>query len=104
MRAAYRERLEAVAAAAKRFCHGALRLRAVQTGLHVVADLEEVEAIRVSREAATRGVEVAPLSAYFARPARAPEGLVLGFAVARPEAATRAMERVAAAIDAARRS
>ena len=56
----------------------------------------------MSREAATRGVEVAPLSAYFARPDRAPEGLVLGFAVARPEAASRAMERVAAAIEAAR--
>jgi GntR family transcriptional regulator/MocR family aminotransferase len=102
MRAAYRERLEAVAAAVKRYCHGALRLRAVQTGLHVVADLDEVEAVRVSREAATRGVEVTPLSAYFALPERAPNGLVLGFAAARPETASRAMERVAAAIEAAR--
>jgi GntR family transcriptional regulator/MocR family aminotransferase len=103
MRAAYRERLEAVAAAVTRYCHGALRLRAVQTGLHVVADLvDQVEAVRVSREAATRGVEVTPLSAYFARPERAPNGLVLGFAAARPETASRAMERVAAAIEAAR--
>jgi DNA-binding transcriptional MocR family regulator len=49
-------------------------------------------------------VEVAPLSAYYARSERAPNALVLGFAAARPEAATRAMERVAAAIGAARRA
>lgn len=104
MRAAYRERLEALAAAAKRFCHGALRLRAVQTGLHVVADLDGVDAVRVSREAAIRGVEVTPLSAYFVRHERAVNGLVLGFAAVRPEASSRGMERVAAAIEAARRS
>ena len=88
MRARYRERLEAVSAAAERFCQGALRLRPVQTGLHVVGDLEGVDAVAVAREAATRGVEVTPLSAYYARPARAAPALVLGFAVARPEAAT----------------
>ena len=49
-------------------------------------------------------MEVTPLSAYYARPARAAHALVLGFAAARPEAASRAMERVAAAIQAARRS
>jgi GntR family transcriptional regulator/MocR family aminotransferase len=104
MRAAYRERLEAVIAGAQRSCQGALRLRPVQTGLHVVADLEGADAVRVAREAATRGVEVTPLSAYFARPAQAPNGLVLGFAAAHPEASSRAMERMAAAIEAARRS
>ena len=40
MRAVYAERLEALAAAADRFCGGALRLRPVRTGLHAVADLE----------------------------------------------------------------
>jgi GntR family transcriptional regulator/MocR family aminotransferase len=104
MRARYRERLEAVDAAATRFCDGALRLRAVQTGLHVVGDLDGADAVLVSREAAARGVEVTPLSAYYARPRRATSGLVLGFAAARPEAAGPAMERVAAAIQAARRS
>ena len=49
-------------------------------------------------------MEVTPLSAYYARPKQAANALVLGFAAARPEAATRAMERVAAAIEAARRS
>ena len=44
MREGYRERLEAVTAAAKRFCQGRLRLRPVQTGLHVVADLDGADA------------------------------------------------------------
>jgi GntR family transcriptional regulator/MocR family aminotransferase len=104
MRERYRERLEAVAAAATRFCGSALRLRPVQTGLHVVADLDGADAVAVSREALARGVEVAPLSAYYARRRHAANALVLGFAAARPEAAARAMERVAAAIEAARRS
>jgi GntR family transcriptional regulator/MocR family aminotransferase len=103
MRAAYRERLEAVAAAARRFCRGALRLRDVQTGLHVVADLDGVDAFRAAEEAASRGVEVTPLAAYYTRPAQAASGLALGFAAAPPEAASGAMERLAAAIDAARR-
>ena len=50
-----------------------------------------VDATRVSREAAGRGVEVAPLSAYFAERPRHGEGLVLGFAAVRPDAARRGM-------------
>jgi GntR family transcriptional regulator/MocR family aminotransferase len=103
MRAAYRERLEALAEAAARHCRGRLRLRPVQTGLHVVADLDGVDAERVSREAAARGVEATPLSAYFAGRVRAANGLVLGFGAARPDAASRGMERLAAAIAAAGR-
>ena len=104
MRAVYRERLDAVATAAHRFCAGAMRLRPVQTGLHVVADLEGVDAVRVAREAAARGVEVTPLPVYYARPARGANGLVLGFAAASPDASTHAMEKLAAAIEAARRA
>src|SRR5262249_59677130 len=79
MRAAYRERLEALGAAAERFCRGRLRLRPVQAGLHAVADLDGVDALRVSREAATRGVEATPLSAYFMGRTRRANSLVLGF-------------------------
>jgi GntR family transcriptional regulator/MocR family aminotransferase len=102
MRAAYRERLEALAAAAARLCAGALRLRAVRTGLHAVADLEGADAGRVSREAALRGVEATPLSAYFVGRGSAANALVLGFAAVRPEGARSGMERLAAAIEAAR--
>jgi len=100
MRAAYRERLEAMAAAAERYCTGVLRLRPVQTGLHAVAELAGADPLAVSREAAARGVEVAPLSAYFADRGKAAAGLVLGFAAVRPEASRRGMEKLASAIEA----
>jgi GntR family transcriptional regulator / MocR family aminotransferase len=102
MRVSYRERLEALTAAAERCCRGVLRLRPTRTGLHAIADLDGVDAASVSREAATRGVEATPLSAYFVGPKRPVNGLVLGFAAVRPEAARRGMERLAAAIEAAR--
>jgi GntR family transcriptional regulator / MocR family aminotransferase len=104
MRTAYRQRLEALAAATERYCGGALRLRPVQTGLHAVADLDGVDAVRVSAEAQRRGIEAAPLAAYSARPARAANGLALGFAAARPDVLRRGAEQLAAAIEAARRS
>jgi GntR family transcriptional regulator / MocR family aminotransferase len=103
MRMAYRERLEALTEAAERYCRGALRVRPVRTGLHALADLEGVDAVRVSREAAARGVEATPLSAYFAGRERGANGLVLGFGAVRPDAAKRGMERLAAAIEASRR-
>jgi len=103
MRAAYRERLAAMADAAERFCPGALRLRPVRTGLHLVADLDGADAETVFQEAAARGVEVTPLSSYFVDGASAANALVLGFAAVGPEAVRRGMERLAAAITAARR-
>jgi GntR family transcriptional regulator/MocR family aminotransferase len=103
MRGAYRERLEALTAGAEEFCGGALRLRPVQTGLHAVADLDGVDAEGVFRQATARDLEVTPLSAYFMPGAPSPNALVLGFAAVRPAALTRGMERLAAAIAAARR-
>jgi GntR family transcriptional regulator/MocR family aminotransferase len=103
MRAAYRERLAALAAAAERCCPGELHLRPVRTGLHVVADLDGVDAEKVFQEAAARGVEVTPLCSYFAHPASAANALVLGFAAVDAGAVQRGMERLAAAIAAARR-
>jgi GntR family transcriptional regulator/MocR family aminotransferase len=104
MRTADRDRLDALAGAVERFCGGALRLRPVRTGLHGVADLAGVDAVKVSREAAKRGLEVTPLAAYYAQRARAANGLVLGFAAVRPDVLSRGAERLAAAIEAARRA
>jgi GntR family transcriptional regulator/MocR family aminotransferase len=101
MRAAYRERLEALYAAAERFCRGALRVRTARTGLHVVADVEGADATRVFEEALARGVEVMPLSAYYFGGGKAANGLVLGFGGVRPDAMDPGMERLAAAIQAA---
>jgi GntR family transcriptional regulator/MocR family aminotransferase len=100
MRSAYRERLEALGEAARRHCGETLRLRPVHTGLHGVADLEGVEAETVFREAAARGIEVMPLSAYYlGRAGRRPNALLLGFAPVHPEGLERGMEQLAAAIE-----
>jgi GntR family transcriptional regulator / MocR family aminotransferase len=101
MRAAYRERLEALAAAADRYCAGALELRPVRTGIHAVADVVGVDANRVFEEAMARGVEVMPLSAYVLGSAPADNALVLGFGAVSPEAVTTGMAALAEAIDAA---
>lgn len=102
MRSIYRERLEALEAAATELCAGALRLRPVRTGLHAVADLDAVDDERVCEEARERGVEVAPLGMYYVGP-RTANGLLLGFASTPPDTLRRGMEQLAAAIDAARR-
>jgi len=101
MRAAYRERLEAMTTAADRFCRGAVTIRPVRAGLHVVADLHGVEASTVCREAALRELEVMPLSAYGARRRTYANALVLGFASLPPDGLIDGMKRLAAAIDAA---
>jgi GntR family transcriptional regulator / MocR family aminotransferase len=80
-----------------------LRVRPPRTGLHAIADLTGADAVAVTREAAARGVEVAPLAAYHTGRERPPNALVLGFAAVRPEAIRRGMKRLAAAIEAARR-
>lgn len=104
MRAAYRERQEALGDAMERHCGGALRLREARTGLHVVADLLHADAVRVFEEAAARGVEVMPLAAYFFGRRRPPNALVLGFGAVRADSIEAGMERLAAAIEAAKRN
>jgi GntR family transcriptional regulator/MocR family aminotransferase len=103
MRLVYQERLEALNAAAERCCRGGFRLRPVRTGLHALADLDGVDAVRVVREAGARGVEVASAAAYCAARTPALNALVLGFGAVRPEVSRRGLERLAAAIEAVRR-
>jgi GntR family transcriptional regulator / MocR family aminotransferase len=104
MRSVYRERLEALVSAAERYCSGALRVRPVLTGLHAVADLDQgLSDERVFEEALARGVEATPLSMYFTR-ATPQNGLMLGFGSVRPDASVDGMQRLAAAIESARRS
>jgi GntR family transcriptional regulator / MocR family aminotransferase len=104
MRTEYRARLDALVEAAARHCGGALELRPVATGLHAVADLTVADEASVFQEATARGVEVMPLSAYSFDPrSTRTEGLVLGFGAVPPDLLDSAMERLGAAIDAARR-
>ncbi len=105
MRAAYRERLEALMAGAERHCAGVLRVRPVRTGLHAVADiLDAVDASSVVDEAMARGVEAMPLSAYACGRGRMPNALVLGYGAVGVDAVLDGMRVLATAIDAARRS
>jgi GntR family transcriptional regulator/MocR family aminotransferase len=103
MRSTYRERLDALSDAAARYCGSALKLRPVQTGLHVVGDLDCIDEKRVYEEARDRGIEVAPLGPYFlGRPTA--NGLLLGFASTSPDTLRRGVVQLAASIDAVRRS
>jgi GntR family transcriptional regulator/MocR family aminotransferase len=103
MRSLYRERRDALAEAAERYCAGALSLRVPRTGLHAVADLIGADAGRVFDEAVARGVEVMPLSHYMFGRQRAPDALLLGFGAVGVEAIDRSMFALAGAIEAARR-
>ena len=104
MRSVYRERLEALTEAAVRHCAGALRVHEVRAGLHVVADVLDADASAVCHEAAAREVEVMPLSAYRFGRGRLPNAIVLGFGAVPPRALRAGMERLARALEAARRA
>ncbi len=103
VQAACAERLQALQEAAARLCDGALTLRPAHTGLHVVADVHEVSAEVVFREALERDVELAPLSQYYLREPSPPNALILGFAACRPEQLKQGMIRLSQAIEAARK-
>jgi GntR family transcriptional regulator / MocR family aminotransferase len=104
MRAVYRERLDALFEGARRYCDGALTLRPVRTGLHVVADLPDADPERVWQEARDRGIELMPLTRYYlGRPRSGSRALVLGFGAVTPDALLMGMQRLADAIEAAGR-
>jgi GntR family transcriptional regulator / MocR family aminotransferase len=102
MRAAYRERSEALIAGLRADCAGALTPQACDTGMQLSATLDlPLSDVRIREEAAERGVEVAALSDYFlGRSRRA--GLVLGFGSSRPSALRAGTRSLALAIEAAR--
>ena len=102
MRMAYMERLDALQRAIQ--SSGAPLLpRPVQSGLHLVADLDGVDAERVAREARERGVEVMPLSHYYFGSGLRQNALLLGIAAVRPAAIRAGVSQLALAIEAARR-
>jgi GntR family transcriptional regulator / MocR family aminotransferase len=105
MRTEYQSRLDALTEAATRHCGDAAHLRPVTTGLHAVLDLHDLDDRRVTTEAFARGVEVMPLSAYrFDQRSPATNALILGFASVPPDRLESGMERLAAAIEAVRRT
>jgi GntR family transcriptional regulator/MocR family aminotransferase len=100
MNTQYRERLEALHEAVRRYCAGALTLRPVATGLHVVADLHTAQAETVSRIALERGIEAMPLSMYYSgRRASPANALVLGFGCVPPRTVIESAKRLASIIE-----
>jgi GntR family transcriptional regulator/MocR family aminotransferase len=85
MRDAYAHRQEAVLRGVRRELGDLVDATAAETGMHLVARLQNREAndAAISRRARAARVEAAPLSLY-AVDARLPPGLLLGFAAVRP--------------------
>ena len=103
MRMAYMERLDALQRAIQ--SSGAPLLpRPVQSGLHLVADLDGVAAEGVIAEAKARGIEVMALSHYYYGSGPRENALVLGFAAVRPAAIRTGVSQLALAIEAAGRA
>ncbi|WP_223638684.1 PLP-dependent aminotransferase family protein [Corallococcus sp. EGB] len=103
MRAAYRERGEALLDALRADCSGVLVPRPCDTGMQLRASLAApLSDLRVRDEAARRGVEVAALSDYFLG-RRRESGLVFGFGGVRPDALREGTRILARALEAARR-
>ncbi|RKI65048.1 PLP-dependent aminotransferase family protein [Corallococcus sp. AB049A] len=103
MRAAYRERGEALVDALVSECSGVLAPRPCDTGMQLCASLAApLSDLRVRDEAARLGVEVAALSDYFLG-RRRDAGLVFGFGGVRPDALREGTRTLARALEAARR-
>ncbi|NOJ95663.1 PLP-dependent aminotransferase family protein [Corallococcus coralloides] len=102
MRAAYRERGEALLEALHGDCSGILTPRPCDTGMQVCASLAApLSDLRVRDEAARKGVEVAALSDYFLG-RRRESGLVFGFGGMRPDDMRAGTRALAQALETAR--
>lgn len=98
MRKVCRERRDCLIAAAQREAPDLLEVARPETGLHTVARLPQgVDDKRVSSAAAECGIEVAPLSNYYAGPCSR-GGLVLGYGGVRPSEICTGMRQLAGVI------
>ncbi len=98
MRQIYAGRLEALFDAARAHLSGLLAFPPIEAGLQTAAWLAPgIDAEAAAAAAATRGVEVTPLSRYALRPMRR-QGLQLGFAAVDEAAVRRGVRELAAAL------
>lgn len=80
MRQVYGERLSALMTQVKEHLDGLLEISSIEAGLQTVGFLRSgIDAERVAKAAAARGVEVGPISRYARKPLKR-DGLQLGFA------------------------
>jgi hypothetical protein len=90
MRTLYRERQEALLSAVQRSLHGLLNVQPADCGMHVVGWLPERVDDRTAAEAARRaGVEVSPLSMFFAEAQKHAGGCFSAMRPLRPKALQR---------------
>jgi len=101
MRTLYGQRRQALLDAATQRYGDALPAVGGDAGLHLVIQLPEGSDDRlVAAAALERNIVVRPLSGYYARPAQAPSGLLLGYACVADEEIAPAFSELAYAIDA----
>ncbi|HYR27269.1 MAG TPA: PLP-dependent aminotransferase family protein [Thermoanaerobaculia bacterium] len=98
MRVAYRERQEALLAAAARHLAGLVRIERGDAGLHAIGWLAGIDDAAASRAAAEQNIEAPPLSAFCAED-RLPGALVLGYGAVTPRQIFTAAERLARALE-----
>jgi len=101
MRTLYGQRRQALLDAAAQRYGGALPAVGGDAGLHLVMQLPEgTDDLAVARAALERNIVVRPLSGYYAEPACAPSGLLIGYACVPDEEIAPAFNTLADAIDA----
>ena len=100
MRTLYGQRRQTLLDAAARRYGDALPAVGGDAGLHLVMQLPEGTDDRaVARAALERNIVVRPLSGYYAEPARAPSGLLIGYACVPDDEIAPAFDTLADAID-----
>jgi GntR family transcriptional regulator/MocR family aminotransferase len=98
MRELYAERLSVLLESSREHLSGLLDVENTKAGLQTVGWLcKGIQDVAASQAAARHGVEVLPVS-YFASAMLARQGLVLGFASAKPAAIRSGVERLAKAL------
>jgi len=98
MRELYAERLSVLLESSRQYLSGLLDVQTTEAGLQTLGWLcDGIFDVAASQAAARRGVEVIPVS-YFASTPLVKQGLVLGFASAKPGALRSGVERLASAL------
>ncbi|MDQ3281014.1 MAG: PLP-dependent aminotransferase family protein [Acidobacteriota bacterium] len=102
MRAAYRERQEALIESAAKYLRGLATVGASEAGMHSLAWLQKINDVAASRAAAEENIEAAPLSAFCGE-VKLPDALVLGYGAVTPRQIKVATEALGRALERARR-
>ncbi|WP_422931888.1 PLP-dependent aminotransferase family protein [Singulisphaera sp. PoT] len=98
MRTVYAERQDALVAAAREELSGLLTIRPSETGLQVMAWLDDaIDDRRASSLAAEAGIVAPPLSSYMLEPGAA-QGLLLGYAAHAPKSIREGVRQLASAL------